>query len=334
VRILLASPIDPDTVAALSAEHEIIHAYGATESTLIDAIDGCDVLVFRSGVTITRAVLDAAPTLSLILRAGSGFDNIDLDAVRRRGIRFVRIPGPGANAVAELCFTLLLALARDLLWADSAWRAGRWVKAEARGRLLTGRVLGVVGAGNIGARVGEMGAAWGMRVLGCVENLDPATTEELARRGVEAADLTTVLREADFVSVHVPLQDSTRHLIDADALATMKPGSYLVSLARGGVVDEGALRDALEAGHLAGAGLDVHAVEGDGHVPALSDLPSVILTPHIGACTVDSQRQIGRIVAECIDDALADPPRLIPCSEDFSVIGTSGRIVPHSKGMS
>lgn len=334
MRILLASSIDPDTVAALSAEHEVICAFDAAEPALIDAIAGCDVLVFRSGVTITRTVLDAAPTLSLVLRAGSGFENIDLDAVRRRGIRFVRIPGPGANAVAELCFTLLLALARDLLWADSAWRAGRWVKQEARGRLLTGRVLGVVGAGNIGARVGEMGAAWGMRVVGCVEDLDPATNDDLARRGMEATDLTTVLREADFVSVHVPLQDSTRHLIDAAALATMRPGSYLVSLARGGVVDEVALRDALESGHLAGAGLDVHAVEGDGLVPALADLPNVILTPHIGASTVDSQRQIGRIVVECIDDAVANPPRLIPCSEDFSVIGTSGRLVSRSKGMS
>ena len=201
-----------------------------------------------------------------------------------------------------------------------------------RGRLLTGRVLGVVGAGNIGARVGEMGAAWGMRVVGCVEDLDPDTRDDLARRGMEATDLTTVLQESDFVSVHVPLQDSTRHLIDAAALATMKPGSYLVSLARGGVVDEVALRAALESGHLAGAGLDVHAVERDGHVPALADLPNVILTPHIGASTVDSQRQIGRIIVECIDDALADPPRLIPCSEDFSVIGTSGRLAPGSKG--
>ena len=133
MKILLASSIDRDTVAALAAQHEVICAVDAAEPALIDAIAGCDVLVFRSGVTITRAVLDAAPTLSLILRAGSGFENIDLEAVRRRGIRFIRIPGPGANAVAELCFTLLLALARDLLWADNAWRGGQWVKSQAAG---------------------------------------------------------------------------------------------------------------------------------------------------------------------------------------------------------
>jgi phosphoglycerate dehydrogenase-like enzyme len=326
MKILLASSIDPDAVRRLCVDHEVVCAFGASEPELIDAIVGADVLVFRSGVTITRAVLDAASALSLILRAGSGFENIDLEAVRERGIRFIRIPGPGANAVAELSFALMLALARDLLWADSSWRAGQWVKPLAHGRLLTGRVLGVVGAGNIGMRVGEMGASWGMRVLGCVEDMDAATADELVRRGIEPTDLSTVLGESDFVSVHVPLQSSTRNLIDATALASMKQGSYLVSLARGGVVDEVALRHHLERGHLAGAGLDVHAVEGDGHVPALADLPNVILTPHIGASTVDSQRQIGRIIAECIHQAAEDPPRLIPCSEDFSVVGASGSV--------
>jgi phosphoglycerate dehydrogenase-like enzyme len=333
MNVLLASSIDPDTIARLSIDHDVVCAFDASGAELIDAIVAADVLVFRSGVTITRAVLDAAPDLSLIVRAGSGFENIDLDAVRERGIRFVRVPGPGANAVAELSFALMLALARDLLWADRSWRAGRWVKSQARGRLLTGRVLGIVGAGNIGMRVGEMGAAWGMRVLGCVEDMDAATADELAHRGIEPTDLSSVLAAADFVSVHVPLQRSTRNLIDATALASMKRGSYLVSLARGGVVDEVALRQALERGHLAGAGLDVHAVEGDGNVPALADMPNVILTPHIGASTVDSQRQIGRIVAECIQQASEDPPPLTPCSEDFSVVDTPGAVTSGTRGM-
>lgn len=323
MRILFASSVDPETIEALAVDHDVITAFGAGEHELVDAIAGCDVLVFRSGVCITRAVLEAAPSLSLILRAGSGFDNIDLAQVRRRGIRFVRIPGPGAKAVAELGFAMMLALARDLFWADGSWRAGRWVKARAEGRLLTGRVLGVVGAGNIGARVGELGAAWGMRVLGSVERPGPAVVGALAQRGIEVTDNARVLGEADFVSVNVPLQDSTRHLIDAAALASMKRGSYLVSLARGGVVDELALRDALVAGHLAGAGLDVHAVEVDGHVPLLADLPNVILTPHIGASTVDSQREIGSILMECIRQAVEDPPRLIPGLEDFRVIGAT-----------
>ena len=333
MRILCASSIDPSTVAALSIDHEVVTAFGASEPVLTEVIAGCDVLVFRSGVTITASVLDAAPTLSLILRAGSGFENIDLDVVRRRGIRFVRIPGPGANAVAELSFAMMLALARNLFWADRSWRAGQWVKEQAEGRLLTGRVLGVVGAGNIGARVGEMGAAWGMRVLGCVENLDQTLAGDLASRGIEAADMQTVLREADFVSVHVPLQDSTRHLIDASALKSMKPGGYLVSLARGGVVDELALRDALETGHLAGAGLDVHAVEGEGRIPLLAGLSNVVLTPHIGASTVDSQREIGRVIVDCIAQAVLDPPKLVPHSEDFFVVDGSTPPRQEARGM-
>jgi D-3-phosphoglycerate dehydrogenase len=241
--------------------------------------------------------------------------------VRRRGIRFIRIPGPGAKAVAELSFAMMLALARDLFWADSSWRAGRWVKSQARGRLLTGRVLGIVGAGNIGSRVGELGAAWGMTVLGCVEHPGPGVEAALARRGVQLVGMPEVLSRSDFVSVHVPLQESTRSLIDADAMASMKRGSYLVTLARGGVVDEVALRQALESGHLAGAGLDVHAVEGDGNVSPLAGFPNVILTPHIGASTVDSQREIGAILIACIQQAIDDPPRLAPGVEDFSVIG-------------
>ena len=333
MRILCASSIDPSTVAALSIDHEVVTAFGASEPVLTEVIAGCDVLVFRSGVTITASVLDAAPTLSLILRAGSGYENIDLDAVRRRGIRFVRIPGPGANAVAELSFAMMLALARDLFWADRSWRAGQWVKEQAKGRLLTGRVLGIVGAGTIGARVGAMGAAGGMRVLGCVENLDETMVGDLASRGIEAADMQTVLREADFVSVHVPLQDSTRHLIDASALKSMKPGSYLVSLARGGVVDELALRDALETGHLAGAGLDVHAVEGEGRIPLLAGLSNVVLTPHIGASTVDSQREIGRVIVDCIAQAVLDPPKLVPHSEDFFVVDGSPPPRQEARGM-
>jgi phosphoglycerate dehydrogenase-like enzyme len=321
MKILFASSIDPETIETLAVDHEVVRAFGASESALIEAIAGCDVLVFRSGVDISAAVLSAAESLSLIVRAGSGYDNIDLEPVRRRGIRFIRIPGPGAKAVAELSFAMMLALARDLFWADSSWRAGRWVKSQARGRLLTGRVLGIVGAGNIGSRVGELGAAWGMKVLGCVEHPGPGVEASLARKGVELVGLPEVLSRSDFVSVHVPLQDSTRNLIDAAALAAMKRGSYLVTLARGGVVDEVALRHALESLHLAGAGLDVHAVEGDGNVPALAGLPNVILTPHIGASTIDSQHEIGSILLGCIQQAIDDPPALIPGVEDFAIIG-------------
>src|SRR5690606_11619428 len=157
------------------------------------------------------------------------------------------------------------------------WQQGHWVKKEMTGYNLTGKVLGIVGAGNIGSRVGQLGAAWGMEVLGCVEIPTPAEAERLAALGIRLASFEEVLERSDFVSVHVPRMPSTRYLIDEAALARMKPGAFLVNLARGGVVDEAALARALDSGHLRGAGLDVHEREGEGHISPLAGRPNVIL---------------------------------------------------------
>ena len=300
MKILLASRIDPAAESRLRAAHDVTCAYGAPEPELRAAIADREVLVFRSGVQITAGVIDAAQQLRLILRAGSGMDNIDLAAVERRGIVFERIPGPGARAVAEMAFALMLALARNVLRADRGLRQGRFAKAEMTGYLLQGKTLGVVGAGNIGSKVGQMGAVWGMRVLGCTENGGEHDVARLAALGIRRAALDEVLRRSDFVSLHVPLKDSTRNLIDADALARMKRGAFLVNLARGGVVDERALHHALATGHLAGAALDVHEREGDGCVSPLAALDNVVLTPHIGASTHDSQREIGEQIVRVI----------------------------------
>jgi D-3-phosphoglycerate dehydrogenase len=301
VKILVASRIDPDAEARLRTSHDVRCAYGAPEAELCRAIADRDVLVFRSGVEISAKVLDAAPQLVLIVRGGSGLDNIDLPTVERRGIRFERIPGPGAQAVAEMAFALMLALARNLLRADRLMRQGRFAKTEMTGYLLHGKTLGVVGAGNIGSKVGRMGVAWGMRVLGCTENGIEKEAQRLAELGIRRTSLDEVLQRADFLSVHVPLQDSTRHLIGEAAIARMKPGAMLVNLARGGVVDEQALLRALASGHLAGAGLDVHEREGDGLSSPLAGFDNVVLTPHIGASTHDSQREIGEVIVRTIE---------------------------------
>jgi len=301
VKILLASRIDPGAESRLRAAHDVTCAFGAAPEVLAPAIADREVLVFRSGVQITAPVLEAAPRLRLIVRAGSGMDNIDLAPVERRRIAFVRIPGPGAQAVAEMAFAMMLALARNLLRADRALRQGRFAKAEMTGYLLQGKTLGVVGAGNIGSKVGQMGVAWGMRVLGCTENGGAKDVERLAALGIRRTTFDELLRRSDFVSVHVPLQDSTRSLLGPDAFARMKRGAFLVNLARGGVVDERALHHALASGHLAGAGLDVHEREGDGHVSPLAGFEQVVLTPHIGASTHDSQREIGERIVETID---------------------------------
>jgi phosphoglycerate dehydrogenase-like enzyme len=301
VKILLASRIDPAAESHLRAAHDVTCAYGAPEPELCRAIADREVLVFRSGVQITAGVIEAAAGLGLVVRAGSGMDNIDLAALERRPIRFERIPGPGARAVAEMAFALMLALARKVLPADRLLRKGRFAKPEMTGYLLHEKTLGVVGAGNIGSQVGQMAAAWGMRVLGCTENGGEAGVARLAALGIQRTPFGELLRRSDFVSVHVPLQASTRNLIGPDAIARMKRGTFLVNLARGGVVHERALHAALVSGHLAGAGLDVHEREGDGALSPLAGLENVVLTPHIGASTHDSQRRIGELIVQAIE---------------------------------
>jgi phosphoglycerate dehydrogenase-like enzyme len=302
VNILLISPIAPEAIEILRRDHDVECSFNPDEELLHALLPGRDVLVFRSGVTLSSDVLDAGPNLRLVIRAGSGLDNVDLDHLRKLGIRMVRIPGPAAQAVAEFTFALILDLTRKVSLADRLLREGHWPKPDLLGSLISGKTLGVVGAGNIGSRVGELGAAWGMRALGCVERPSPKIAAALGERGIELADFETVLSSADVVTLNVPLQDSTYHLIDERALSLMKPGSYLVNVARGGVVDEDALYRELTTGQtLAGAALDVHEQEGEGTTSRFAGLPNVVLTPHIGGMALESQYQIGRRVIEFVD---------------------------------
>ncbi len=302
MKILIASPIFPDAIEKLREQHEVICAFDAKEAELQVLMTDCDVLVFRSGVNISAEVMSSAPRLKLLIRAGSGIDNLDLNYVKQRGLELVRVPEPGAKAVAEMSFAFMLALARDLINVDRQTREGHWVKYKVTAYLLTGKVLGIVGAGNIGSRTGQLGAAWGMDVLGCVEHPTAAAAVRLLEKGIRLAPFDEVVATADFLSIHVPLKDSTRNLINAEVLARMKPGAYLINLARGGVVDEAALHSALTEGRLRGAALDVHRAEGEGKVSPLAGMPNVILTPHVGASTIDSQREIGHRVVEAMAD--------------------------------
>jgi phosphoglycerate dehydrogenase-like enzyme len=302
VKILLASPIDPQAVDSLSRTFEVRRPTGATPSELVAAAAGCDVVVLRSGVMLSAEVMSAAPGLRLVVRAGSGLDNIDLDYARDHGVRVLRVAGMSGPPVAEFTFALLLSLARNVTLADRLLREGHWPKPKLGGSLLRGKVLGIVGAGNIGGLVGEMGHALGMRVLGCVARPGEAIADSLAGRGIELVGFEEIVERADFMTLHVPLDDHTHHMIDASVLDRMRPGSLLVNVARGGVVDEKALYEALTVGDtVAGAALDVHEVEGEGTVSPLAGLPNVVLTPHIGAMALDSQRLIGERVLELIE---------------------------------
>ncbi len=307
MKILIASSIYPDAIDKLREDHDVICAFNAKDDVLKEVIVDREVVILRSGVQITAEVMACAPDLKLLLRAGSGFDNIDVDYVNEHGLRLIRIPGPGAKAVAEMSFTFMLALARNLLEADRLTRQGHWAKNKLTGELLTGKRLGIVGAGNIGTQVGKLGVAWGMEAIGCVEPATPEEAERLRAEGIRMTDFDEVISTSDFISIHVPLLDATRNLINSQELAMMKPGAYLINLARGGVVNEQALYDALTEGQLAGAGVDVHENEGEGKISLLAELPNVILTPHIGAGTIDSQREIGDIVINILKELEVEP---------------------------
>ncbi len=302
MKILIASSIDEKAIDVLREDHQVVCAFrDVTEEMLRTLIRDCQVLVFRSGVNISARLMECSPDLKLLVRAGSGLDNLDFEYVQQRGLKLVRIPQPGARAVTEMAFAFMLALSRRLLEADRSMREGRWAKHELTGYLLYGKTLGIVGVGNIGSCVADMGLAWGMNVIGCVEHPSPERIDKFRENGVRITDFEQVLAEADYLSIHVPLKENTRFLIHAEELARMKPGSYLINLSRGGVVDEKALYKALtEGGRLRGAALDVHEQEGDGKLSPLAGLPNVILTPHIGAMAFDTQREIGRRVVESV----------------------------------
>lgn len=277
--------------------------FNAPESKLISLIQDRDVLIFRSGVKISREVLENGNQLKLIIRAGSGVDNIDLAAVNDMDLQLIRIPQPGAKAVAELTFALMLALSRELIRADISTRQGEWLKTQLTGYLLTGKVLGIIGVGNIGSRVGDLGSSWGMEVIGfdIIDTQD--FHEEVLKKGIKLVGFEEVLSRADYLSLHVPLSQDTRNLIDEQQLSAMKPGSYLINLARGGIVNEQALyRELTTENRLRGAGLDVHEFEGVGKISRLADLSNVVLTPHIGAMTIDSQKEIGSRILSTINN--------------------------------
>jgi D-3-phosphoglycerate dehydrogenase len=301
MKILLLDAIDAEAIADLGGRHEVTCAFDLDEPSTHVFMHEPEVLVFRSGVRLSRGLLHEAVPLQLLVRAGSGIDNVDIDEVRRRGIRFVRIPGPGGHAVAEMTFALLLDLARRVSLADRLVRQGHWPKPELVGSLTRGKTLGVVGLGNIGTRVAEIGTRWGMRVIGCVEHPSAERADGFTDRGITLLPIDEVAAQADFLTIHVPLKDSTRYLIDDKLLARVKWGAYLVNIARGGVVEEAALSSQLDSGRLAGVALDVHETEGEGVVPGLADHHNVVLTPHIGAMAAEAQRAIGRRVGTLID---------------------------------
>ncbi len=269
-----------------------------------EALEGAHGLVVRSATKVREELLAGAPELRVIGRAGVGVDNIDLDAATERGVAVMNAPAGNTVSAAELTLALILAMARKVAEADASMRSGAWERSRFKGVELRGRTLGLVGAGRIGSEVAKRCRAFGMKVVA----FDPyLSAERAADLHVERAEtLDTVLSRADVLSLHVPLTDSTRGMIDAEALARMKQGAFLVNVARGGVVEEAALADALASGHLAGAALDVYGSEPLEDGSPLRSAPNLVLTPHLGASTSEAQELVATEIAEGVRAALAE----------------------------
>lgn len=302
MKILIASFVVPEVIDALKAEHDVMVKFRPSTDELKELIVDREVVILRSGVYMIPEVMSLAPNLKLVIRAGSGLDNVDLDYLRDNNIHLARIPEPGARAVAEITFGFMISLAREFGVADPALREGRWIKTQVEGFLLRNKTLGIVGVGNIGKTVAQLANAWGMTVVGCVEHMSNEVVAAYQEQHIELVSLAELLQRSNFISLHVPLKESTRNLISTDELAMMKQGAFLINLARGGVVDEEALYESLLNGHLRGCALDVHEREGNGEISILAELNNVILTPHIGAQTVDTQIEIGQRILDIMQD--------------------------------
>lgn len=253
-------------------------------------------ILVRSRTKVTRELMQSVPALRIVARGGVGLDNVDQDAAREKGIAVLNTPGASAGAVAELVILFLLAIARKLPVADAGIKAGRWEKKYLRGVEIAGRTLGIAGFGNIGRVVANRALGMGMNVIWFdPAPIDPGPLGETCRE----VSWDELLRESDFITLHIPLLDATRHLMNEEAFAKMRQGAGLVHCARGGVVDEHALVSALRSGRLSGAGLDVFEVEPAGESP-LWDCPGVVATPHIGASTEEAQRRVSLEIVDRI----------------------------------
>jgi len=298
VRILVCDPIAPGGIEKLRmAGFSVESASSVTKESLMEAVKDYDALIVRSRTKVTREVIERGRRLKLIARAGSGLDNIDLEAAEEKGIAVICTPEAPADSVAELTIGLMITLARGIAQADSAMKQGRWIKRELRGMLLKGKSLGLIGLGNIGLRVARIAKAIGMKIL--VTKRTPPPPELLEELGAEFLPLDELLRRSDIVSIHVPLTGETKRIIGREEISKMKDGAFLINTSRGMVIDEKALLEALRSGKLGGAALDVYEVEPPGD-SELVKLSNVVCTPHIGGQTPEAQRQISEILAEKI----------------------------------
>ncbi|CUS79337.1 D-3-phosphoglycerate dehydrogenase [Candidatus Kryptobacter tengchongensis] len=305
MKILITDPIEESCVNILKSEGFTVDLKpGITKDEIKRIINDYVALIVRSGTRVTADIINEAKNLKIIGRAGAGVDNIDVDAATRRGIIVMNTPGGNTISTAEHTMSLILALARNIPQACEDLKSGNWNRKKFIGVELYGKTIGIIGLGRIGREVAIRCKAFGMNVIG----YDPVVSSEVARKfGVElVAELDEIYRRSDFITVHVPLNEETRGMIGKNELLKCKRGVRIINCARGGIIDEMALLEAIESGHVAGAALDVFSEEPPPKDHPLIKHPKVIVTPHLGAATEEAQEKVAVQIAQQIVDALKE----------------------------
>lgn len=302
-KVLISDSLSKEAVEILTKEKELSVDVNTklTPDELKKVIKDYDALIVRSGTKVTKDIIEAAAKLKIIGRAGVGLDNVDVDAASKKGVVVVNTPAGNTISTAEQALTLMLSLSRNIPQADASMKRGEWERKKFMGHELYGKTLGIVGLGRIGSEVAKRALSFGMKILA----YDPYLSMEKAKElGIEPADLPTLYKNADYITVHTPLTDDTKHMISDKEIAMMKKDVRLINCARGGIIDEEALAKAIESGKVAGAALDVYEEEPPSKDSRLLKLDKMILTPHLGASTEEAQTNVAVEVANTVRDAL------------------------------
>lgn len=296
--VLVCDAIDQAGVSSLErAGLTVTYQPEITTEKLVSSIANYDIIIVRSRTKLTKDIIDLATSAKIIARVGVGLDNIDVVAAERKNIRVINAPEAAISAVSELVIGLMMCLCRKIMLADSEMRKGNWIKKSLMGTELNGKYLGIVGVGSIGRNTARIAKALRMNLIGY--DTIPINQDFAKEVGLIKTDLDTLIESSDYITCHVPITAETRHMFDANRLSKMKSSAYIINTSRGGVIEENALYEALKAGKIAGAALDVFEIEPPVN-RLLLELPNVVSTPHIGAQTLEAQRLASTVIAEKI----------------------------------
>lgn len=303
IKVLVSDPLSKEGVDILKHNNfEVDEVSKLSEDELVKKIKGYDALVIRSGTVVTKKIIDAADKLKIIGRAGVGLDNVDVDAASKKGIVVMNAPAGNTISTAEHAFSLMLALSRSIPQANQSVKQGKWDRKKFMGVELYAKTLGIIGLGRIGTEFAKRALSFGMKILA----YDPFLSEEKAKSiNAESVDLDSLLKRADFITIHTPLTDETKHLIDDKAFEKMKRGVRIINAARGGIIDEKALAKNIKSGKVGGAALDVYETDAEPPIDSpVVNMDEVITTPHLGASTEEAQINVAVDIAGSVSDAL------------------------------